>query len=934
MIGEIELMSVEQVSSLLTLKRRRRISSIHIHHTYRPTVGDWRGEESVAAIRRYHVEVNGWSDLAQHLTVGPDGSVWSGRHIDRAPASATGFNGTSSDGPLMIEMVGNFDTGYDRFTGVQADTVIDLVARVCAVCGLDALGVRFHREMNGHKTCPGTSIDLDDFRARVAARLVPRTSRSNGSRHTVGRVDAGNIRPALQDAMEDAHGEPSYDIIDPTSEARGPFGDSFSDENRRLFRKHVVNLSAGRLSSGGDASSSPEQIDDILAELTGWLSAGRQNRRVMLYAHGGLVSEKSALSNIVVNDTPWWLANGVYPVFFVWETGLTEVYSPEEARGRRGVSEAIVELLARETVGKRAWTLMKDSARNASAPDLDDGRSGGAYQFAQKLLAALSAWRTSHTDSRDRVGLHMLAHSAGSIFAAYFLPMLRSLGLQDGVDSLTFMAPAIRIDLFKAKIVPILNDGWVTAFAQFGMTREAELSDRLVGPVYNRSLLYLVRNGCEDGEPPILGLAESLEPDDELRRLFTPGQAQGGRADLILSPTEGVFVGRYASHATRHGDFDDDPHTMNSVLRRILGLTDDAQELPSPHTSEVRKGRPEQEGFVNINAAHTLAARPLHAHKLLRAAAHALCIGIDEYPAPHRLAGCVADAGQWASALRGHGVTVHEQLLNHQATKRGIIAAWRMLYSTARPGDTVVIQFSGHGTQVRARNPREERDGMDEAWVPFDYEQGELLVDDEIAALIDSAPPDVQVVLFTDCCHSGTNTRAKQLPASARSLAHDVRIRLLPLAEESAPIQAYRRLEPHWSRELPRGTREPESLGPEVHFAGCLDDQFSYESAGQGDFTRIALRVLAECRGRQQTYASVFDLIRSRFGTGARQSPSLRARPLMARLPLFGSAGSTSNSASRPSDGGAERDASVVAGILVRIEERLARLETILDDLR
>jgi len=34
-----------------------------MHHTWSPTKAQWRGEASVEVMRRFHVEVNGWSDL-------------------------------------------------------------------------------------------------------------------------------------------------------------------------------------------------------------------------------------------------------------------------------------------------------------------------------------------------------------------------------------------------------------------------------------------------------------------------------------------------------------------------------------------------------------------------------------------------------------------------------------------------------------------------------------------------------------------------------------------------------------------------------------------------------------------------------------------------------------------------------------------------------
>lgn len=50
-------------------------------------------------MRKFHMEQNGWSDLAQHLTIDPQGGLWTGRNWNLAPASATGHNGTAGEGP-------------------------------------------------------------------------------------------------------------------------------------------------------------------------------------------------------------------------------------------------------------------------------------------------------------------------------------------------------------------------------------------------------------------------------------------------------------------------------------------------------------------------------------------------------------------------------------------------------------------------------------------------------------------------------------------------------------------------------------------------------------------------------------------------------------------------------------------------------------------
>lgn len=149
----------------------RRIEAVHLHHTWRPNHADYRGHDTILGMWRYHTRENGWSDIAQHLTIAPDGTLWLGRDWNAAPASASGHNGSAKAGPFMIEMIGNFDVGRDRLQGAQRAAVMDVIARVQRRFGLPAEALRFHNQMSG-KTCPGSSLSRAQVVAEVAARHV------------------------------------------------------------------------------------------------------------------------------------------------------------------------------------------------------------------------------------------------------------------------------------------------------------------------------------------------------------------------------------------------------------------------------------------------------------------------------------------------------------------------------------------------------------------------------------------------------------------------------------------------------------------------------------------------------------------------------------------------------------------------------------------
>lgn len=128
--------------------------------------------------------------------------------------------------------------------------------------------------------------------------------------------------------------------------------------------------------------------------------------------------------------------------------------------------------------------------------------------------------------------------------------------------------------------------------------------------------------------------------------------------------------------------------------------------------------------------------------------------------------------------LKTAGFSHITTLVNKQATKAGIVSAFKRLASRCDKGDMVYVHFSGHGQQMTDINGDErgiqkvgERDGLDEAWIPYDAyrkygdkDHGEKhLSDDEIGELLTSVKEKVgsegKILVVVDACHSGDGTR-------------------------------------------------------------------------------------------------------------------------------------------------------------------------------
>lgn len=222
----------------------------------------------------------------------------------------------------------------------------------------------------------------------------------------------------------------------------------------------------------------------------------------------------------------------------------------------------------------------------------------------------------------------------------------------------------------------------------------------------------------------------------------------------------------------------------------------------------------------------------------------AVCVGINDYPGTGSdLAGCVNDARDWQRALeqRGYEVTA---LLDSRATRANMASALGALIGEARPGDSLVFTFSGHGSWLPDESG-DEADARDEMLCPHDVSRGQYLLDDDLAELFGRKPAGARLYFISDSCHSGTV--AKFMPSVLpRSLRGKVPVpRFLPpaafLKGRSALAAAER---------VAGMARSAKQKYPALLAAGCRDTEFSYDASfggrPNGAFTYFALRALAK----------------------------------------------------------------------------------------
>lgn len=337
-------------------------------------------------------------------------------------------------------------------------------------------------------------------------------------------------------------------------------------------RPHVIDIgNNGELSDRGDYWTTEADLERLFLDIIPERTRGWKARRVMLYIHGGLNCEKDVAKRIVAFRDVC-LANEIYPLHIMWETDwlstarniLEDQFTEADERAGgtfldhlREARDRVLELTLALPCG-RLWEEMKENARLAS-----ERRNGAMHLVARHVKQA------RETPARKRSGskhweMHVVAHSAGAILAAHAIPHLSGLGIS--WKTLQFLAPAIRMDVFKRLVVPEVLKKRCPRPSLYILDEAQERCDS-VGP-YGKSLLHLVSNAFEgEREVPLLGMQKFLNADVRLKKMLE-AEIDGRRGVVVAGGAGGLGE---TSKSGTHGGFDNDVNTMNSVLVRILG---------------------------------------------------------------------------------------------------------------------------------------------------------------------------------------------------------------------------------------------------------------------------------------------------------------------------------------------------------------------------
>ena len=266
------------------------------------------------------------------------------------------------------------------------------------------------------------------------------------------------------------------------------------------LRPHIISLgNNGALKTDGTYGTSEEDVKEIFSLISRRLDDGGSTpiKHLLLYAHGGLTAEDSAIQK-VADLRPALFEAGVFPISLIWRSDLWTTLRNilQDAISRRRQEGFLdsgkdfmldrlddgLEPIARAVGGRRIWAEMQQNALLAS-------QRGGSLLVVLNELRKLVA-------RHQGLALHLVGHSAGSILLGGLAGANQAGGRPVVFDTCTMWAPACTMEFYREQYVPAIRGGSLKQYAIFTLTDRAEQDDDCAN-IYHKSLLYLVSHAFE-----------------------------------------------------------------------------------------------------------------------------------------------------------------------------------------------------------------------------------------------------------------------------------------------------------------------------------------------------------------------------------------------------------------------------------------------------
>ncbi|MDH3914017.1 MAG: C1 family peptidase [Rhodospirillales bacterium] len=338
---------------------------------------------------------------------------------------------------------------------------------------------------------------------------------------------------------------------------------------------HFVHFDDGKYKKRGDYWSTAEDIENTAKVVA------KEYKHLMVYAHGGLNAPPASARRVHALKEGF-KRNGIYPFHIMYDTGLVEEIKDTVRRALHLAeqrSEGFLDFI-KEKITDVTDTLVEDAVRRPVTAIWDEMKRDAKVPFER----GGDGLHTIRTFAKELGGegkkIHLVGHSTGAVLLGHLLDAFDGLKMANLVSSCSLMAPACTVEFYHRHYHPRLGKPAgkdkdkvvrLPKLAVYCLSDQLELDDN-VAYAYRKSLLYLITRALErERDKPVLGMER-----DRKEVKAGPG------LEFIIS--KGGKTGRSVS--TSHGGFDNDPNTLNDIMKGVLGV----KKPPHPFTKEEMEG--------------------------------------------------------------------------------------------------------------------------------------------------------------------------------------------------------------------------------------------------------------------------------------------------------------------------------------------------------
>ncbi|KAL6941693.1 Ca(2+)-dependent cysteine protease [Hanseniaspora osmophila] len=283
----------------------------------------------------------------------------------------------------------------------------------------------------------------------------------------------------------------------------------------------------------------------------------------------------------------------------------------------------------------------------------------------------------------------------------------------------------------------------------------------------------------------------------------------------------------------------------------------------------------------------------------------ALIVGINYFNSQNELRGCINDAQNMFNFLCSQYGYSHDDIviltddqseMGRVPLRANIIRAMQWLVKDARPNDSLVFHYSGHGGQTKDLDGDED-DGMDDVIYPVDFQQTSHITDDEMHdIMVKVLPQGCRLTALFDSCHSGSvldlpytySTKGViKEPNMYKALGQEGLQTVLSYATGnkqammsgiSSIFKTVTSGGSHLSAQQREQVKQMKfSPADVVMFSGCKDDQTSADASENGRATGALSWAFMKVIGQQpqQSYLTLLQNMRYELSSKYSQKPQL-----------------------------------------------------------